>query len=120
MSLTKEEVSVKRLEEGVVLLNVLPYEAFQKLHIQGSQSLPLTLDYAAFLQEIESKHGKQKRFITYGDHLSRADGASAAHAMRLNGFMVENYPGGIDEWFQAGLPTEGTQARLSPIQPVVK
>src|SRR5580658_3437940 len=111
MPLTKEEVVQKMQEEGVVVLNVLPEADFQKLHIQGSQSLPLTLDYGAFIQEIERKHGKQRLFITYGDHLSRMDGASAAHAMRIHGFTVENYPGGIQEWFEAGLPTEGTQAQ---------
>ena len=110
MPLTKEEVLEKMREESVVLLNVLPEPDYQRLHIQGSQSLPLTLDYGGFLQEIEKKHGKQKLFITYGDHLSRADGASAAHAMRVHGFRAENYPGGIQEWFESGLPTEGTQA----------
>ena len=118
MSLTKEEVLEKMKEEGVVLLNVLPEAEFQKLHIRGSQSLPLTLDYARFIEEIEKKHGRQKLFITYGDHLSRADGASAAHAMRIHGFNAENYPGGIQEWFDAGLPTEGTQAGNPTSQPV--
>ncbi len=74
----------------------------------------MTLDYGGFIQEIEKKHGKQKLFITYGDHLSRADGASAAQAMRVHGFTVENYPGGIDEWFKAGFPTAGTQAGDQP------
>jgi rhodanese-related sulfurtransferase len=111
MALTKEEVLQKIKEGGVVVLNVLPEAEFQKLHIQGSQSLPLTLDYGAFIQEIERKYGKQKLFITYGDRLSRMDGASAAQAMRVHGFTAENYPGGIQEWFEAGLPTEGTQAK---------
>ena len=114
MPLTKEEVFQKMREEGVVVLNVLPEADFQKLHIQGSQSLPLTLDYGAFLQEVERKHGKQRLFITYGDHLSRMDGASAAQAMRVHGFTAENYPGGIQEWFDAGLPTEGTEAKGKP------
>jgi len=30
--------------------------------------------------------------------------------MRVLGFTAENYPGGIQERFEAGLPTEGTQA----------
>lgn len=118
MSLTKEEVFEKMKEEGVVVLNVLPEQDFQKLHIQGSQNLPLTLDYSSFIQEIERKHGKKKMFITYGDHWSRADGASAAHAMRIHGFTVENYPGGVQAWFEAGLPTEGTQDGVKSVQPV--
>ena len=119
MSLTKEEVLEKMKEEGVVVLNVLPEADYQRLHIQGSHSLPLTLDYGGFLQEIEKRHGKQKFFITYGDRLSRADGASAAHAMRIQGFKAENYPGGVQEWFEAGLPTGGNQAGVQPIQPVM-
>jgi len=110
MSLSKEEVLGKTREEGVVLLNVLPEADFQKLHIKGSENFPLTPDYGGFIQAIEKKHGKQKLFITYGDRLSRADGASAAQAMRVLGFTAENYPGGIQERFEAGLPTEGTQA----------
>jgi rhodanese-related sulfurtransferase len=116
MPLTKEEVFAKMKEEDVVLLNVLPEKDFHELHIQGSQNLPLTLDYSGFIQEIERKHGKNKFFITYGDHLSRLDGASAAQAMRTQGFKAENYPGGIQEWFEAGLPTEGTQANAKSTQ----
>lgn len=117
MPLTKEEVLKRMKEEDVVLLNVLPELDFQKLHIQGSESQPLTMDYSAFLREIELKHGKKKRFITYGDHLTRLDGASAAQAMRTHGFTAENYPGGILEWFEAGLPTEGTEAKAKSSQP---
>ena len=117
MPLTKEEVFKRMKEEEVVLVNVLPETDFQKLHIQGSQSHPLTLDYSAFLNGIELKHGKKKSFITYGNHLTRLDGASAAQAMRTHGFTAENYPGGILEWFEAGLPTEGTEAQARSSQP---
>lgn len=116
MSMTKEEVFEKMKEEGVVVLNVLPEVDFQKLHIRGSENFPLTLDYGGFIQNIEKKHGKRKLFITYGDYLSRADGASAAQAMRVLGFSVDNYPGGIQEWFEAGLPTEGTHAGRQPVK----
>jgi len=117
MSLTMEEVFEKMKKEDVVLLNVLPEKDFQKLRIQGSQNQPLTLDYSDFMQQIERKHGKKKLFITYGDYLSRADGASAAQAMRTLGFKAENYPGGIQAWFEAGLPIEGTQAGALSSQP---
>lgn len=110
MPFTKEEVLNKIKEKDVIILNVLPREDFEKLHITGSRSLPLTLDYAAFLQEVEKDYGKASFFITYGNHWTSADGASAAQAMRTGGFKVENYPGGIREWFDAGLPTQGTEA----------
>jgi rhodanese-related sulfurtransferase len=109
MPFTKEEVRDKMAEKDVVILSVLPQEDFEKLHITGSRSLPLTLDYGAFLHEIEKKYGKEMFFITYGNHWTRADGASAAQAMKVQGFKAENYPGGIREWYDAGFPTEGTE-----------
>ena len=114
MSLTKEQVREKMVEKDVVVLSVLPQEDFEKLHIAGSRSLPLTLDYGAFLHEIEKMYGKKRFFITYGSHWTRVDGASAAQAMKVQGFNAENYPGGIREWFDAGFPTEGTEM-LHPV-----
>ena len=33
----------------------------------------------------------------------------AAKALQESGFEAEDYPGGIEEWYAAGLPVDGTE-----------
>ncbi len=109
MALNKEQVFKKITEEGVVVLNILPKEAFKKIHIKGSASLPLTADTADFCKEAVAKFGKDKSFIVYGERFGLLDSYMATRALIAEGVHVENYPGGIREWHKAGMPVEGTE-----------
>jgi rhodanese-related sulfurtransferase len=107
MAITKEMVKDKIRETNVLLLNVLPEDDFLKLHIKGSHSMPLTQDREAFVADVETRYGKGMFLITYGEDVVCAAGMNAAKILKKNGFKADFYPGGLREWDEAGLPTEG-------------
>ena len=81
MSMTKEAVKDKMLDHNVVVLNVLPDNDFAKMHITGSENLPLGLNSSDFVEAVEKKYGKNKFFITYCAGLTCNAGPSAAKAL---------------------------------------
>jgi rhodanese-related sulfurtransferase len=107
MPLTKEQVLKELKSDHVVILNVLPEAEYQKIHIKGSRNLPLGEDTGAFLDAVEEKFGRGKFFITYCAGISCSAGPNAAKLLHENGFKAEDYPGGIEEWHDNGLPVEG-------------
>ncbi len=111
MSMTKEAVQDKMKDTNVVVLDVLPENDFAKLHIKGSESLPLGLNADDFVQSVEKKYGKDKFFITYCASLTCNAGPTAAKALQKKGFRANDYPGGIREWSESGFPIEGTEAK---------
>jgi rhodanese-related sulfurtransferase len=111
MSMTKEAVMEKMKEKNVVVLNVLPDADYAKLHIKGSENLPLGLKAEDFVQAAERRFGKTRFLITYCAGFTCNAGPDAAKALKARGFEAEDYPGGIKEWSDAGFPTEGTEAK---------
>ncbi len=116
MSLTKEMVRKKMRERNVVLLNVLPEGDYVKFHIQGSYNQPLLQNRDEFARQVETRFGKDVFFITYSAGIICAAGPNAAKALRIRGLMADDYPGGVQEWFESGLPTEGLH--LHPTAPL--
>ncbi len=110
MKIDKEELVINMTKPHVVVLNVLSKGEFKKLHIKGSESHPLTEDLEEFSKDVESKYGKKKSFILYGDHFGLLDSFFASKALEDRGLQSMNYPGGMREWHRAGLPVEGTEA----------
>lgn len=110
MALTKEMVLEKMKKKDTVILNVLAGGEYDKMHIKGSYSLPLANDPTAFTKAAGEKFGKDKFFITHCSGYSCQAGPNAARALKAAGFKAEDYPGGIEEWSEAGLPVEGTMA----------
>jgi len=113
MSLTKEVVKDKMNDNNVVVLNVLPDTDYAKMHITGSESLPLGLSSSDFAQAVEKKYGKNKFFITYCAGMTCNAGTNAAKALTDKGFKANDYPGGMKDWSDADFPTQGTDARIS-------
>ena len=111
MSMSKEAVKDKMKDQNVVVLNVLPDTDYAKLHITGSENLPLGLNSGDFVQAVEKKYGKDKFFITYCAGLTCNAGPSAAKALQEKGFKANDYAGGMQDWSEAGFPTEGTEAK---------
>src|SRR5690349_11007444 len=111
MALTKEMVLEKMKEKDAVVLNVLSQGDYEKLHIRGSDNLPWGKDPLAFVKAVEGKYGRDRFFITHCSGYSCQAGPSAAKALKAAGFRAEDYPGGIQEWSEAGFPVEGTMAR---------
>jgi rhodanese-related sulfurtransferase len=111
MSMSKETVRDKMKDLDVVVLNVLPDNDYAKLHIKGSENLPLGQNPGDFVQAVEKKFGKDKFFITYCAGLTCNAGPNAAKALQQKGFKANDYAGGIQEWSEAGFPCEGTEAK---------
>ena len=109
MKISKEQVLQKMNASQVVVLNVLNKDQFNCLRIKGSESHPMTSDPGAFSKSVEEKYGKGKSFILYGDHFGLLESYFATQALLAHGLKAENYAGGVQEWFRAGLPVEGTQ-----------
>jgi rhodanese-related sulfurtransferase len=112
MALSKEDLKDRMKDHNVVVLDVLPSAEFEKLHITGSQSLPMGADTDTFVASVEKIHGKNKSFVTYCASSTCDLGPNAAKALKVKGFKADDYPGGMKEWSEAGYPTEGTDVKV--------
>ena len=108
MSMTNALVLDKMKQKDVFVLNVLPHQAFEKMHITGSYNLPLGSDPLAFVKKVGDVYGKNKFFITHCVNVGCHAGPNAAKILKENGFEAEDYPGGMEDWEAAGFPVEGT------------
>lgn len=89
--------------ENVVIMNVLAKHAYDRLHIKNSISAPYDrLENGEF-----DNLDRGKRLIIYCASYSCGASKKAAAIMKERGFMVAAYEGGIREWAESGLPTEG-------------
>jgi len=113
--MSKEAVKDKMKDMNVVVLNVLPESDFAKLHIKGSENLPMGQNAADFVQAVEKKYGKDKFFITYCAGLTCDAGPKAAKALQEKGFKANDYAGGMEEWAKAEFPTEGTESKVPAV-----
>ena len=115
MSMTKEALKGKMADKNVVVLNVLPEADYARLHIKGSENLPIGQDADDFVQAVEKKYGKDKFFITYCAGVTCHAGPNAAKALQGKGFKAADYAGGIKEWSEAGFPTEGIEVNVKAV-----
>jgi rhodanese-related sulfurtransferase len=110
MRIEKETMIENMKKDDVVILNVLSKIDYKKLHIKGSENYPLTEDTVEFSKEVVGKYGKGKTFIVYGDRFGLLESYFAAKALEDHGQKVMNYSAGLQEWYRAGLPVEGTES----------
>ena len=120
MPLTKEEVLEKMKDPSVVLVNILPEEEFNKLHIKGSQNLVLGPNVRTFESTASRRFTKNNFIITYGADEKGVLGLNAAKLLVAHGFQANNYPGGLKEWTKAGLPTSSIKNPSTDPAPVDK
>jgi rhodanese-related sulfurtransferase len=115
MSLTKEAVK-EQIGKGAVVLNVLGEQAYHELHIKNSLNIPLKgKSDDDFASEVEQKIGKENRIITHLSNLTCSAGPRAANILKSRGFNAEDYPGGLEDWNNAGYPVEGSKAAVRSI-----
>lgn len=107
MALTKEQV-LEEMAKGAKVVNVLGTSAFEDLRIKGSISIPLgDKKDDDFAREVETLVGREKTIITHCSGYSCQAGPRAAAILKARGFKAEDYPGGIEEWYDSHLPVEG-------------
>jgi rhodanese-related sulfurtransferase len=112
MALTKEGVQ-EQIGKGAVVLNVLGEKAYEEVHIKGSFNIPLKgKSDDEFTAIVEKQFGKDKLIITHCSNLGCTAGPRAASILKNKGFKAEDYPGGIEDWNNAGLPVDVTKTAV--------
>lgn len=105
----------KKIQErrDIEVINVLPENYYYDCHIVGSRNIPL-----ASLQAAAIGWEKDKEIILYCAHAQCQTSRKAYDLLCSLGFTnVWAYEGGMREWKERGLPTEGVcgMAYLNPI-----
>ena len=100
---TKDDV-LKHIKKGdAVIVNVLAKSAYDDVHIRGSISIPF--------DQIEGDGWKQldrrKKVITYCASSTCNASKKAAAILMGRGLNAAAYEGGIKEWVESRLPTDG-------------
>lgn len=108
-TVTRSELVGKLGSPGVVVVNVLARGAYDKIHIRGSISIPRSELEAGRWEELD----RGKEIITHCSSYECEGSRAAARFLEEKGFNVKAYEGGMKEWVEAGLPTDGT---VSPQQ----
>lgn len=108
-TISKNELSAKLGKPGVVVVNVLEPQAYEKIHIKGSVSIPQSALQAGRWKELD----KSKEIVTHCSSYTCNASREAATFLEAQGYNVRAYEGGMREWAESGLPTEG---RLAPQQ----
>ncbi len=112
MSLTKEMV-FEQMKKGAWVVNVLEEAAFEDLHIKDSINISLKgKSDDEFAAEVDRKLGGSKMIITHCSGVTCVLGPKAAAILKSRGFQAEDYPGGIEEWSQAGFPIAGKKTAV--------
>lgn len=103
-TVTKEDV-MRHLQEGTaVIVDVLARHAFSQVHIKGAVSIPFDMVEDGNLDAL----GKKKNVVTYCKNHTCLASKRAARILNEMGYNASAYEGGIEEWVESGLPTEGT------------
>lgn len=96
---------VSRLDSGdLVVVNVLKKEAYDKIRIKGSLSIPRKELELGRWQELD----KQKEIVVHCSSYECTASRMAADFLESKGFRVKAYEGGMKEWAEADLPVEGS------------
>lgn len=91
------------MSKNFFLINVLSAESHADCHIKGSISVPFEK-----LEEFAKKLDKNAEIIVYCARYACPMSKNAWKLLKKMGFTnIKAYEGGILEWHQAGLATEG-------------
>lgn len=108
-SISKDELQAKFGSGDLVVVNVLKKEAYDKIRIKGSISIPRSELEGGRWTELD----RSKEIAVHCSSYECSASRTAADFLESKGFNVKAYEGGIKEWAEAGLPMEGT---ISPKQ----
>ncbi len=111
-TVTREELLAKVGSPRCTVVNVLAPESYSKIHIKGSVSIPrLELEQGRW-KELDSS----KEVVVYCSSYQCDASRASAQFLEGKGFDVSAYEGGIKEWAEAGLPTEGALSARDYLQ----
>jgi rhodanese-related sulfurtransferase len=107
-TITTEQVEkLQSDDQDALIIDVLPEDSYTKSHIPGTESIPLSNDFAS---EVENKAGsKDKPVVVYCASPDCDASPKAAQHLEAAGFSdVYDYEGGMKAWLQSGHKLEGT------------
>ncbi len=106
-TISRDELAAKLGSPWLVVINVLSVPAYDEIHIKGSISIPRNELEAGRWQELDFT----KELVVHCSNYDCEASKVAAKLLEEKGFDVSAYEGGMKEWAEARLPTEG---RLTP------
>lgn len=96
------------MRRGAQLVDVLPREEFDKIHLAGAVSIPLS----QFTRNLADRLKWEQPVIVYGrDNQDDQSGRAAWRLASLGFTQVYRYVAGKADWLANGLPAEGPDAR---------
>lgn len=102
-------ISAQQLQEKksqnpeLIIINVLAEKYYQDCHIPGSINIP----YDKLVEQVSSWN-KDKEIVLYCASSTCPKSKQAYELLKDFGFSkLHEYPGGMKEWLQKGLPVEG-------------
>jgi rhodanese-related sulfurtransferase len=92
------------MKKNFLIINVLDTQSYDDCHIKGSINVPLSR-----LDDFAKKLDRTTEIVVYCANYMCPISKKAWYILNALGFTnVKAYEGGIREWFQLGLPCEGT------------
>jgi len=103
VSISAEDLKRRMDEGGCTVVNVLSKDMYDDCHIAGSRNVPVSE-----LETAASGWNKEQEIVVYCAHLKCDASKRAFNALKGMGFKnVAAFEGGMKEWHQKGLPSEG-------------
>jgi rhodanese-related sulfurtransferase len=94
---------LKSNADNIIVINVLSAQSFEECHITGSINIP----YAELPEKLNSID-KNKKVVVYCAHKDCPAAGDAYRSLEAAGFTnIFYYRGGMREWLQTDLKTEG-------------
>lgn len=99
----KAEILLDLIRNNAAIpLHIMSKEAYSKAHIPGSVWIPINRIEQHFFEGLDRK----KLIVPYCKNSSCMSSKIAADILAENGFIVERYEGGIEEWLALDFPVE--------------
>lgn len=100
----REQLQQEIGDGHVVVLEALPPVYFENEHLPGARNLPLDDLEASVARLVPDK---DQAIVTYCSNTACDNSSVAAIRLRELGYRnVRKYPGGKQDWIEAGLPVE--------------
>ncbi len=97
----------KEKKDGLVVINVLDKELYDDCHIKDSINIPFEM-----IEEQAATIDKNAHIVIYCSNYQCSSSEYAARKLCDQGFCnVSVYEGGTAEWYQEGLPVEGSHKK---------
>lgn len=101
-----QKLYAKRSGNSLLLIDTEMPQAYAEKHIAGAVNMPWT-NFSEKRDDVDPRIAAYDNIVIYGRNRSTYGTVYAAgKRMIVNGYSIEAYLGGLEEWERAGLPVE--------------